>query len=1279
MPDIDRPSNSMEIKSRGSTGSWKLRAVQPDGAVTELFLIDGLTIGRSNANSIQACDDDSGTVERSHARVDFENDGAVVLKCLREATGVETTGGTVPTLRLAIGSTFRIGRTHFEVVAGPTAEQASIASAGRGCPYCGQADLPEVREVPTQCPGCGKPIVVVSPDHSLGVPTFLPGVFRDDADGEYPVERFVARGGMGYVLKGMASQGWPVAIKVLIFDGNTNAQAITRFKQEIDLLRKLNDPNVLRLITHGQEAGVFFFAMEWVDGHDLRSVLPTPARAETYPDFSEALRWFEQACEGLSAIHRAGAVHRDIKPSNLLLNREGKLLIADLGVAKRLNESETGMTCTGQMPGTYWYMAPEQLYAPDLVDQRSDIYSLAFTFWELLTGTKPNVVGLQPPSAVNPTVPKEFDEILLAMLASRMEDRPATMLEVLRSLPRPSLRPTAPRHVERPASSSTVDGDAHGKQPLPSPVPRDVVSTPRQVPAPTSQNSEKTPDYIDHVARSLRRLDALAKAGLSWLREWTTRVIRDVTKRIERVRQASALSNAASTPSSPSGPGSAPSAVTTPSGSSGSIASSRLEVMPTHIPEVTIGEAAPAGGAYHEPDARNAAAAIEAEAAKVRDEIQANLQAAVSLVAGSDEQLDALKAVRRALTLVPADLRTPQWDQDLRPLIDKHLGAALRRRADDAFARRQYGVALDAYEELRRVSLADDLVADRVEHMLAIRRSALAKATETMRLGQLSQARDQIAELQKSFSGYAGFGPECEQLLTKTRLVEQRVKETIPALRVTKNLFRMREMLESLAADGIAIAGLAELLEKTRSTISEGSRRLEGASLFLAQGRVDAVRRAIAEVRNVVADHPDADELSGKVDAEELRQNRVVQESRKLAEAGRLLRVHRILRSEPAAQVNRLGVADLFREASAYRRRSDRFVRLLLWCIGGTGIVVLAPYLSSWIWHGIEGIVRRIPSLGDALVNSTLCKALPFAIFAAIAYAAFYALREAVNRGGKSRYVLPDAIVLCVMVAILAVVDVGLKTFAQVLADKGGAAGIAVILTAGQWLTVVAVAAVYSTVIATFVRFGVDVAVPQAIVILRPAIIFGGALAAFGVFAPLGIVGGMGAGHYDSSRPLPGFVVSTLLAMAAAGMVAQVRPIGIRVWPVVAGGAAFLAARGVGVSSVVGWSGVSVAWAVTLAIGVFLGLERRSWWNGAVAIAIACAAIATTGYVLGLSGYPENLAAILSWAVACVVVVGIAQPHIVRRLDFRDRCAELFAWFRSPPVTQPNDPQMTEG
>ena len=1310
MSEPEKKSNTLGFKSRGSTASWKVRATQPDGTASEIFLVDGMTIGRTNANSIQAHDDGSGCVERSHARVDFQADGSVVLKCLHESAGLETAGSTVSSLRLDIGSTFRIGQTQFEIVANPTSEQVTIASAGRGCPYCGHPDLPADRGVATRCAACGHSVVIVPAEQNLGVPTFLPGVFHDADGKEYPVDRFVARGGMGYVLKGSADRDTAVAIKVLLFDSNTNSQAVSRFKQEIDLLRKLHDPNVLRLISHGQEAGLFFFVMDWVDGHDLRSELPSRDKPETYVDFTKALRWFEQACEGLSAIHRAGAVHRDIKPSNLLLRSDGRLLIADLGVAKRLNDGETGMTCTGQLPGTYLYMAPEQHYAPDLVDQRADIYSLGLTFWELLTGFRPNGLDPQPPSKANPTVPEEFDEILRTMLSSRPEDRPGTMLEVLRSLPKPITRQAS-------ATGSRVAPDPLSNNPVPAvPVtantsePLSPAATGRAVPGSTPLG--EAPDHIARglaqVETAIRKGDALVKAGIAYLKPRLLKLVAYVAKQAAAFHQAVVSASEVSAPpaSAPTmtsnvtaGPKSdQPSAaestdIPSPRSSTDSNVSSTCRTpRPAADPSETtppaqtqawegwrgtFSERVPSSSST-DVDTKQPTALLEAELAKARESIEAKLQAALSLSEGTSERLGALKAVRRSLTLVPASLRATDLRREFKPVLDAHLATTLRTMGDEEFAAKRYGLALSHYQELGELSLADALVRDRIDHILAIRKSAIELASALLWRGHLSQAREKLVQIQADFVGDARCAGECEQLLAKTKLIEQRVKETIPALRATKSLFRMSKLLEELAADNIKISGLDELLEKTRRTLAEGTRRLEAARKLLDDGNVAAVRKAVAEVRSVISDHPDADDLSGRADGEESRQNQLVQQIRDFTKHGKLLRVHQALRGEAADRIAKLGLVDQFKSAAAHKRRSDRFMRLIVWVTGGSACVYVASYLSHRLWSRFTSAFTNW-DMRQFLEGGASGRCLHFALFALAAYLGLYGLRELAGRSHKTRFILPDIFVLLVTAAITCAVDIGLSILIQQVSQTGTPAGVDIVATGGHWFRAAGIAALYASAIATFVRLGVDIVVPKASVPLRPPILFGLAIAVAGLFAPIGLLEGPPFGDYEIRDRIVGIMPSAMMAMAVVGLLCPVRALGVYGWPIAAAVAGFFLAQGLGTRdfSVLSW-GVML-WQATLACGVFLAMQNRSRGNAVLAAGIACVAVGVTSYLVSVNGFQEVFSRLLPWAAACVIVATIAQPHMVREVNLAERFPELCAWLWSPASgTEPTDVELDD-
>jgi serine/threonine protein kinase len=164
----------------------------------------------------------------------------------------------------------------------------------------------------------------------------------------------------------------------------------------------------------------------------LRDVVEEAKRTGALPKFSEVLRWFVDTSEGLAAIHDVGLVHRDIKPSNILLLPDGHAIVADLGIAKSLEDS-AGLTMTSVAPGTFDYMAPEQHIGSPRLDERADQYSLGVTFYEALTGRKPTGTWADA-SAVNRSVPTYFDGILKRLLLPFPESRYPSVEKLLDEL-----------------------------------------------------------------------------------------------------------------------------------------------------------------------------------------------------------------------------------------------------------------------------------------------------------------------------------------------------------------------------------------------------------------------------------------------------------------------------------------------------------------------------------------------------------------------------------------------------------------------------------------------------------------------------------------------------------------------------------------------------------------------------------------------------------------------------------------------------------------------------
>ncbi|MHC4206301.1 MAG: serine/threonine-protein kinase, partial [Planctomycetota bacterium] len=237
----------------------------------------------------------------------------------------------------------------------------------------------------------------------------------------------LGQGGMGAVYKARQKQlNRLVALKILPPQiGETEAFA-ERFTREAQSLAKLNHPRIVSIHDFGHtEAGLYYFIMEFVDGTDLRRVMQTDELSPV-----EALAIVPQICEALQYAHEEGIVHRDIKPENILLDKKGRVRIADFGLAKLLDKPTTTYTLTraGQKMGTPHYMAPEQIEHPGQVDHRADIYSLGVVFYEMLTGELP--LGRFPAPSQKVQVDVRLDQVVLHSLEKEPERRYQHVSEV---------------------------------------------------------------------------------------------------------------------------------------------------------------------------------------------------------------------------------------------------------------------------------------------------------------------------------------------------------------------------------------------------------------------------------------------------------------------------------------------------------------------------------------------------------------------------------------------------------------------------------------------------------------------------------------------------------------------------------------------------------------------------------------------------------------------------------------------------------------------------------
>ncbi len=229
----------------------------------------------------------------------------------------------------------------------------------------------------------------------------------------------LGKGGMGAVYKArQPGLDRLVAVKILPPEISHEPAFTERFQREARALARLSHPHIVAVYDFGETAGLCYIVMEFVDGANLRQAIQTKTLTS-----AEALAIVPQICEALQFAHDEGIVHRDIKPENILIDKRGRVKIADFGLAKLLGQdaSDHSLTATHQVMGTLRYMAPEQMQGSRAVDHRADIYSLGVVFYELLTGELP--MGRFAPPSKRVQVDVRLDEIVLRALEQQPEHR----------------------------------------------------------------------------------------------------------------------------------------------------------------------------------------------------------------------------------------------------------------------------------------------------------------------------------------------------------------------------------------------------------------------------------------------------------------------------------------------------------------------------------------------------------------------------------------------------------------------------------------------------------------------------------------------------------------------------------------------------------------------------------------------------------------------------------------------------------------------------------------
>jgi tRNA A-37 threonylcarbamoyl transferase component Bud32 len=229
----------------------------------------------------------------------------------------------------------------------------------------------------------------------------------------------VGQGGMGAVYKARQPKlDRLLALKILPPEVARDSTFAERFTREAQSMARLNHPNIVTIFDFGEADGLFYFSMEFVDGKNVRELMQSGALSAPL-----ALQIIPQVCDALRYAHDEGVVHRDIKPENILLDKKGRVKIADFGLAKIVGLSPSYLTLTGthEVMGTLYYMAPEQMKRSHSVDHRADLYSLGVVFYEMLTGELP--VGRFAPPSHKARVDGRLDSIVLRALSREPEHR----------------------------------------------------------------------------------------------------------------------------------------------------------------------------------------------------------------------------------------------------------------------------------------------------------------------------------------------------------------------------------------------------------------------------------------------------------------------------------------------------------------------------------------------------------------------------------------------------------------------------------------------------------------------------------------------------------------------------------------------------------------------------------------------------------------------------------------------------------------------------------------
>ena len=255
--------------------------------------------------------------------------------------------------------------------------------------------------------------------------------------GRYDIESVLGKGAMGIVYAGNDSRlKRKVAIKTILksaLDEDTAKEYSMRFDREARAVARLNHPNIVQVYDFGEEGDIAYIVMEFIKGRELKDFFDAKENFE----LKESVHIMCELCDALHFAHEAGIVHRDIKPANVMIDSNGRVKLADFGVARitDADRSASEKTQAGVVIGTPAYMSPEQIEGAE-VDRRTDIFSAGVVLYQFLTGEKPftgtgtwtiakKILHDDPPrpSSIHKTISPLFDAVVNKALAKKVENR----------------------------------------------------------------------------------------------------------------------------------------------------------------------------------------------------------------------------------------------------------------------------------------------------------------------------------------------------------------------------------------------------------------------------------------------------------------------------------------------------------------------------------------------------------------------------------------------------------------------------------------------------------------------------------------------------------------------------------------------------------------------------------------------------------------------------------------------------------------------------------------